>query len=438
MSKQNPPADIIDHYSGEFDRLYGESNGKLTAQRQSALAEFQSLGLPTAKQEDWRNLDLAPLSAAYEVALPSAELDYFDDLDFKYLPRTPRLVFVNGHFTAELSNLSLLPEGVTVNSQTYLLNTNPDQVNLEQPTGGSDNPFELLNRALFNSGASVEIAPDQPEPVNLQLIFITKPGAEQQTYQIRNLVRIGANSRLNLIEQYIGITDHIYFNNVVTDVHVAENGSFNCIKIQGEAPQGVQLSTTTIDQQANSTSRSLAVSLDGRLIRNNLKLNLLGEGGHGELNGLYLGRGEHLVDNHTLIDHAVPNCTSDEMYKGILDDKARAIFNGKIVVRPYAQKTDANQINRNLLLSNQARVHTNPQLEIYADDVKCSHGSTTGELNPDALFYLQSRGISATAAQALMINGFANEVLDTISDEASHELLSNLVDDWFNAREENN
>jgi len=233
------------------------------------------------------------------------------------------------------------------------------------------------------------------------------------------------------VEQYIGLGDLNYFNNVVTDVVVEKNGSFDSTKIQAETSSGNQLSNTILKQQTNSRSKSLSISLNGKLVRNNMLLSLRGEGAHGDLNGLYLGNNHSVIDNHTLIDHAMPNCTSAELYKGILDENAQAIFNGKIVVQPDAQKTNANQINRNLLLSDKAMVHTNPQLEIYADDVKCSHGSTTGELDSDALFYLRSRGISTAEAQVLMVNGFANEVLDTITHDATRELVTNMVSDWF-------
>ncbi|MFH1852621.1 MAG: Fe-S cluster assembly protein SufD [Candidatus Neomarinimicrobiota bacterium] len=424
---------IIQHYRREFQRLH-TTNGSLTALRQAALEQFSATGFPSSRQEDWRNLDLAPVSNNFQIATPAPEPDYFDDLDFKYQPSTPRLVFVNGYFTAELSDLSRVPEGVIINSLTYLLKTDPEQVAaaLVQLPADSSNPFERLNTAFFNSGVKIDIAAGIADPVALQLIFITRPKVDRQVFQLRNLINIGAGSQLNLIEQYIGIGDHNYFNNVVTDVTIRENGGFNCTKIQNETPAGNQLSTTNLIQQADSRSQALAVSLGGRLVRNNTRLNLNGSGARASLNGLYLGRGRQVIDNHTLIDHTAPDCTSTELYKGILDEDAQAIFNGKIIVRPDAQKTDANQVNRNLLLSKNARVNTNPQLEIYADDVKCSHGSTIGQLDPDALFYLRSRGISAVQAQALMINGFANEVLQTITDEITRELVTNMVNDWFN------
>ncbi|NQU27236.1 MAG: Fe-S cluster assembly protein SufD [Candidatus Marinimicrobia bacterium] len=433
MAKSIDTSAITKHYQREFERLHGNSNGSLTAWRRAALDQFSASGLPSSKQEDWRNLNLGPISGEYFVATPAPELDLFNNLDFKYLPRTPRLVFVNGYFTAELSDLSQLSDEVKINSLTYLLKTDPKQVAkaVLGNTPESTNPFDRLNAAFFNSGVKIDLPARLIDPVTIQLIFITRPTSDNQVFHLRNLINIGSGSQLNLVEQYIGLGELNYFNNVVTDVVVEENGGFECTKIQAETPSGNQLSNTILNQQTDSRSKSLTVSMSGKLVRNNLLLALRGEGAHGDLNGLYLGRHNNVIDNHTLIDHIVPNCTSAELYKGILDENAQAIFNGKIIVQPDAQKTNANQINRNLLLSDKARVHTNPQLEIDADDVKCSHGSTTGELDSDTLFYLRSRGISTAEAQALMVNGFANEVLETISDDATRELVINMVSDWF-------
>ncbi len=433
MAKSIDTSAITKHYQREFERLHGNSNGSLTAWRKAALDQFSVSGFPSSKQEDWRNLNISSISGEYVVATPVPELDSFNNLDFKYLPSTPRLVFVNGYFTAELSDISQLPYELKINSLTYLLKTDPEQVEkaVLENTPESSNPFDKLNAAFFNSGVKIDLPAHLVDPVTIQLIFITRPTIDNQVFHLRNLINVGTGSQLNLVEQYIGLGDLNYFNNVVTDVVVEKNGSFDSTKIQAETSSGNQLSNTILKQQTNSRSKSLSISLNGKLVRNNMLLSLRGEGAHGDLNGLYLGNNHSVIDNHTLIDHAMPNCTSAELYKGILDENAQAIFNGKIVVQPDAQKTNANQINRNLLLSDKAMVHTNPQLEIYADDVKCSHGSTTGELDSDALFYLRSRGISTAEAQVLMVNGFANEVLDTITHDATRELVTNMVSDWF-------
>ncbi|NQT96669.1 MAG: Fe-S cluster assembly protein SufD [Candidatus Marinimicrobia bacterium] len=433
MPKPTDTSKILKHYEHEFQRLYGNSNGSLTILRRTAMDKFLTTGLPTPKQEDWRSTNLNSIMQAYPVASPKAELTYFDDLDFEYISNLPRIVFVNGYYTAELSDLSNLPEQMRVNSLTYLLKTDPEKLTrrLKQYPSDDVSVFTSLNTALFNSGTWIEIPDNLPESFTLQLINITKPTAEQQSYQLRNFIDIGENSQFNLIEQNIGLGTETYFNNIVTDLRAGRNATIKYTRIQNEAETGNHISSTLITQAADSQVESMVVSLGGQLIRNDLEFKLEGAGATGNLNGLYLARGNQLIDNHTVIDHTHPECSSNELYKGILDDDSHAVFNGKIIVQPDAQKTDARQINRNLLLSEKARVNTNPQLEIYADDVKCAHGSTIGQLDSDALFYLRSRGITARVAQTLMIEGFAKEVLETIADETTRALITNMVNDWF-------
>ncbi len=433
MARPTTTADIADHYNSEFLRLYGNSNGKLTEIRKQALDSFTASGLPAGNSEQWRQTDITSVTDKFSVCQPETELENFNDLNFKYLPEIPRLVFVNGYFTVELSDFSQLPEGVEVNSISYLLNTAPEKVaqRLEQSIKNDSTPFASLNGSLFNSGVWVELDAHISDTVSLQLIFLTNTGASKSTFQIRNFIDIGAGSRLNLIEQYVGIGENEYFNSVVNDSTVGENAVLTCAKIQNESAAGSQLALTTVTQAANSQVDSMIVTMGGALVRNDSTIRLNGEKALGKLNGLFLGRDNQIIDNHTLIDHAVPACSSEEMFKGILSGKAQAVFNGNINVRPDAQKTDARQINRNLLLSPDARIHTNPQLEILADDVKCSHGSTTGQFDPDALFYMQSRGISLSQAQSLLINGFASEVLDKIENQSLRQLIGEMVEAWF-------
>ncbi len=430
-SKKSP--NVVKHYRSEFQRLFGEVNGPLSALRNNAIDSFSRTGFPNRKQEEWRSTNIGSVTGDFAVANPAPGLDYFNNLDFKYLPDAARIVFVNGCYNAELSDLSKLPEGVKITSLTDLLKTDPGLLARHLTKNSSSRPtvFEQLNQAFFNTGAWIEITADRPEPVTIQLIYLTRPDNDRLTFQLRNLITVGENSQLDLIEQYIGLNDKIYFTNVVTDVKIGNNALLRHSKIQNEAVNGNHISATHVYQSTNSRVDSLVVSLGGTLIRNDLIVKLAGSCASAQLNGLYLGRERQEIDNHTLIDHAQPECSSSELYKGILDDDSHAVFNGKIIVQPDAQKTDAKQINRNLLLSEKARANTNPQLEIYADDVKCAHGSTIGQLDNDALFYLRSRGITAQVAQTLMIEGFAKEVLETIANKTTHDLITNMVNDWF-------
>ncbi|MBC8402968.1 MAG: Fe-S cluster assembly protein SufD [Candidatus Marinimicrobia bacterium] len=433
VTTRQKPNVVIKHYQSEFQRLFSHVNGPLSALRKNAIDSFSRIGFPNRKQEEWRSTNISSVTGDFTVTSPAPGLDYFDNLDFKYLPDAARIVFVNGYYSAELSDLSKLPEGVKITSLTYLLKTDPGLLvrHLAKNSSSRLTVFEQLNQAFFNTGAWIEIPADQPEPVTIQLIYLTRPDNDRLTFQLRNLITVGKNSQLDLIEQYIGLNDKTYFTNVVTDMKIGDNALLRHSKIQNEAINGNHISATRLYQRANSRVDSLVVSLGGTLIRNDLIVKLAASRASVRLNGLYLGRERQEIDNHTLIDHAQPECSSSELYKGILDDDSHAVFNGKIIVQPDAQKTAAKQINRNLLLSEKARANTNPQLEIYADDVKCTHGSTIGQLDADALFYLRSRGITAQAAQTLMIDGFTKEVLETIANETTHALTTNMVNDWF-------
>ena len=237
----------------------------------------------------------------------------------------------------------------------------------------------------------------------------------------------GANTQAKIVESYVGLDNAVYFTNAVTEIVAGENSVIDHYKLQRESVQAFHVATLQI-QQARSTSFSThSISMGGALVRNDVNAVLDGEGCESVLNGLYLVRGQQHVDNHTTIEHAKPHCSSRELYKGVLDEKARGVFNGRIIVRPGAQKTDSKQTNKNLLLSEEALVNTNPQLEIYADDVKCTHGATIGQLSADALFYLRSRGISLETARNLLTYAFASDITGRIKIEPIRRELENVL-----------
>ncbi len=427
-------------YVQDFKNRFTTDKGVLADMRRSAMESFSNLGFPNNKQEKWRNLDLTAFTGTpFSAVTRFQPTTYFDDLDFPYLSSARRMVFINGIFTPELSDLLSLPKGVIFTNLSTVIEQNPSLVieQLHKSGESTEDAFNELNKAFMQTGVWLSIPDGLEEKIDLQIIYISRTGEDMPLFNLRNFIRLGQGSNLSLTEHYLGSGKGTYFNNAAVTMDVNANARLDYTCIQTESETGHHISNTIIDQATDSRVNSTVFTLGGALVRNNLTLNLNGEGASGNINGLYLNRAEQTVDNHTLINHAHPNCNSGEMYKGIIDEAGQAIFNGKIIVQPDAQKTDANQINRNLLLSDTARVNTNPQLEIYADDVKCSHGSTTGHLDEDALFYLRSRGINSALAQSLMINGFAREVIDTVESDNTRSLVTNLIDEWFSFKQLN-
>jgi Fe-S cluster assembly protein SufD len=270
------------------------------------------------------------------------------------------------------------------------------------------------------------------EPINI--LFITAAGEEKILSQPRNLFVAGKNSQVTIIERYASLDNGIYFTNVVSEIVTGENSSINHIKIQEEGLKAFHVSRTEVDQEKNSNFVSYSISLGGEISRYDLNSKFNDEGGECSLNGLYLLTGNQLYDTHSLIDHAKPHCTSHEHYKGILDDTSRGVFNGKVIVRKDAQKTNAFQENNNIILSDGALVNTKPQLEIFADDVKCSHGATVGQLDQDSLFYLRSRGIGEEKARDILIHAFASDVIKSIKVEQVKNYLEEILEGRFNKK----
>jgi Fe-S cluster assembly protein SufD len=354
------------------------------------------------------------------------------------------LVFVNGHYVHALSRLGALPDGVRVGSLASSLTATPDVVarHLSRMAPIESQPFVALNTAFLGEGAFIELPAGAIVEGPIHLLFVTteqvrlpafakgfggsavasREGGKPDTTTVmshpRVLVILGANSQASIVETYAGPAGTKYFTNTVSDIVVGDNAVLSHVKLQYEGDDAFHISATHVDVKRSGTYVSNAISLGGGLVRNDIAAVLSGEGVDCTLNGLYYADAERLVDNHTAIDHAQPHCDSREIYKGILADRARGVFNGKIIVRPDAQKTDAKQTNRALLLSEDARINTKPQLEIFANDVKCTHGAAVGQLDDEALFYLRSRGLSHAAARRLLIRAFAADVLNRMPIDA--------------------
>jgi Fe-S cluster assembly protein SufD len=396
--------------------------------RARAAASFAALGFPTVRDEEWRFTSVAPIAnAEFRPAADAARLRE-DDLDgFLYADAAHRIVIVDGWFSPSLSRTGQLPAGVRVGSLAAAVTDQADVVQryLGQLADFGTRAFAALNTALAGDGAYVYIPDGVVLDEPLQLLFVASGAAGEAPAMAstRALVVAGDRSQARLVETYVGPRGAIYFTNAVTEVFVGEGAVVDHYKVQEESVEAFHIASMHVHAARAANFASHSFSLGGKFVRNDAIAHLDGEGAECTLNGLYLADGERLIDNHTAIDHAKPHCPSHEIYKGILGGKARAVFNGKIVVRQDAQKTDAKQTNRALLLSDDASINTKPQLEIFADDVKCTHGAAIGQLDEDAIFYLRARGLTYFEARDMLIHAFAGEILDRVRIEPLRQAL---------------
>ena len=386
--------------------------------RERGAVRFADLGFPTVRQEEWRFTSVAPIASTEFQPAPEGRLAPEQVDGFLYADAPYRLVIVNGRFAPELSRTRGLPQGMHFGSLATALSEQADTVAryLGQLAEFETRAFSALNTAFLDDGAYVCIPDGAVLERPLQLIFVSVADGAVMSHP-RVLIIAGERSQSRIVETYVGADDQVYFSNPVTEVFAGENAIVDHYKVQEESTQAFHVASMHVHAARSATFSSHSFALGGRLVRNDVFAHLDGEGAEVTLNGLYLADGDRLVDNHTTIDHAKPHCPSHEIYKGILGGRARAVFNGKIIVRQGAQKTDAKQTNRALLLTDEAAINTKPQLEIFADDVKCTHGAAIGQLDEDALFYLQARGLTYFEARDLLIHAFAGDILERVKIE---------------------
>ncbi len=388
--------------------------------RDRAAARFTALGFPTVRDEEWRFTNVAPIAAGeFLAAGPGAALATEAELSgYLYSDAAVRLVVVNGYFVAALSRTAGLPAGVRVTSLAAAVTDHAEVVEryLGQLADFGGRAFTALNTALAGDGAYVHIPDGVIVEQPIHVLFVTTASAATGPIMstARALIVAGERSQARIVETYVGPRGAVYFTNAVTEVVAGDGAIVDHYKVQQESLEAFHVASMHIHAGRGANFSSHSFSLGGRLVRNDAAALLGGEGAECTLNGLYLADGDRLVDNHTTIDHAVAHCPSHEIYKGILGGRARAIFNGKIIVRQDAQKTDAKQTNRALLLSDSAAINTKPQLEIFADDVKCTHGAAIGQLDEDAIFYLRARGLTYFEARDMLIHAFAGDILDRV------------------------
>jgi Fe-S cluster assembly protein SufD len=384
--------------------------------RARGAAKFAALGIPTVRDEERRFTNVAPIGAIdFQVAGQiSGTADRLNG--FAYTDAPLRLVVVNGRFDTTLSRVKGLPAGVHVGSLALALKDHADVVQryFGQLADINARSFTALNTAFVQDGAFIHVPEGVTVEAPIHVVFVTGGEGAHVMAHPRTLIVAGAGAQVTVIESYIGAAGETYFCNAVSEVFVGENAGVDHYKVQEESLEAFHVGTLHAHTSRSARFSSHSFSLGGKLVRNDASALLDGEGGDCTLNGLYLADRERLIDNHTTIDHAKPHCGSHEVYKGILGGAARAIFNGKIIVRQDAQKTDAKQTNRALLLTDGATINTKPQLEIFADDVKCTHGAAIGQLDDDAIFYLRARGLTYAEARDMLIHAFAGQVLEGV------------------------
>jgi Fe-S cluster assembly protein SufD len=401
--------------------------------RKAAIDRFAATGFPTARDEEWRFTPVAPIAQGTwrqgKASAHGVTRGQLAPFIFGH-PEWTTLVFVDGGYSEALSSTAALPSGVRAGSLAEVLRADGAMLekHLARHASIESSPFTALSTAFMRDGGFLHVPANTDLTRPVHLVFVATREAAGTVTHPRNLVVIERGARASVIESYVSLAEGAtYWTNAVTEVVAGANSWIEHTRIQRESEQAYHVGLTHVEQQRDSHYRSFTLAMGGALARHNLHAHLNGENVETLMYGLYLTRGEQVVDNHTAIHHDQPNCRSWEVYKGVLDGRSRAVFNGKVFVKPEAQKTDAKQTNRNLLLSDTAKVDTKPQLEIFADDVKCTHGATVGRLDEVALFYARSRGVPAEKAQRLLTYAFAAEVTSEVVLEPVREELDRLV-----------
>ncbi len=408
----------------------GHGSARLETIRAAGMKRFVGRGFPTTKQEEWIYTNVAPIAKVpFRLAEPRQGLLDRGQLDEYTLgdDAAIELVFLNGHYIERLSRTNI-PTRLTARSLADMLDDRPGTVEPFLGTArGTGAAFPSLNAAFLEDGAFIQIPDGVVQERPIHLLFVATALPFTQMVSPRVIIAAGANSEATIVETFVGLEDATYFTNHVSEIHLGANARLDHTRVQVESERAFNIALTAVHQDRDSHFFSHSIHLGGSIVRNEIHAVLDGEGSECMLDGLYVLENAQHVDNHTVIDHAKPHATSQELYKGILDGRSRGVFDGKIVVRKDAQKTLSRQTNNNLLLTSDAIVDSKPQLEIHADDVKCNHGSTIGQLDEEALFYLQSRGIGRTEARNILTFAFGAEITERLKVATVRERLEKLL-----------
>jgi Fe-S cluster assembly protein SufD len=430
QAKIAPGAAYLDRFAGA-----GAAPAGLAALRAAGRAAFERRGFPTAKAESWRYTPLGALQAgdfAAGLAAAPVRAETLPALVFGREARH-RLVFINGRFRADLSALGALPAGVTVGSLAAIAATAPERLAAigADASVSLEHPLAALNAALVEDGFVLHVAAGVAVEAPIEVLWVGTGAERPPVYHPRNLVALGADAHATLVEHHVGLCIGAYFANSATDVRLAEGAVLRHCKVQDESREAFHVALTDVGAAARAQYDSFVFQIGGRLARNEIVVRLAASGASTRLNGAYLGRGEQLQDSTSVVDHAAPGTASKQLYKGVLDGGAKGVFQGKVIVRAGAAKADGHQMNRTLLLSERAEIASKPELEINADDVKCSHGAAAGELDEAALFYLRARGIPNEEARRLLVEAFLGEVIGMVALTGMRLSLERNVQRWM-------
>jgi Fe-S cluster assembly protein SufD len=425
----------LQNYADTFSHLAKSGDGReplwLQTLRRSAFERFSETGFPTTHDEDWRFTNISAIAqTAFQLSRGTQNLPTAKQIESYRLPgAASHLVFVDGLFVAALSSLGRLPGGVRVSSLAAQIASKPQTVEpyLGRFLNIQRDAFAALNTAFLEDGAFVHIAKNTVLEEPIHLLFVSSANVAPTMSHPRNLIVAEEGGQATIVEEYVSVGGAAAFCNTATELVAGDNSVVSHYMIEREDTQAFNVSTLRIDQGRHANISSHSVLIGGAIVRNNIHPVLAGEGGECLINGLFIGNGRQHLDNYMLVEHAQPHCGSRQFYNGILDGSAHGVFHGRIVVHKDAQKTDAKQTNRNLLLSDQAQIDTKPQLEIYADDVKCTHGATIGQMEENALFYLRSRGIDEVSARRLLLLAFASECLDRMKQGPARTHVEGLI-----------
>ncbi|GAA5022311.1 Fe-S cluster assembly protein SufD [Marivirga lumbricoides] len=434
LTKEQIDQFFISQFQSFESKLNGESKKPLHQVRRNAFEAFRENGLPVAKNEEYKYTNIAKaFGRNLNVEALAEEASEFttDDIQKHFIPdlEAINLVFVNGQFNESLSHLQNLPEGLHIQSIKTAQNDFSDDFaqHFHQHSIEGADSFSSLNTAFTNSGAFIKIAKSAIIEKTIACYYFSDAERKDVISQPRNLVIAEQNSQANMLETYVTLGNNSSFTNAATEIVIKDDAIFDYYKLQNESAKAIHVGATLVHQLGKSVFNSSTFSFSGAVIRNNLSIAVHKEHSETNMSGLYFINNSTHVDNHTVVDHKVANCESNETYKGVLDGKSKGVFNGKIFVRQPAQKTNAFQSNRNILLSDEAEMDTKPQLEIWADDVKCSHGCTVGQLDKDQLFYLRARGLDEKTAKSMLLNAFASDVVNKIKIEALKTLVESKI-----------
>jgi Fe-S cluster assembly protein SufD len=429
--KTDSPVTFIADFEKVVDQVSKNTPEWFNAIRQRSLIRLNHLGIPTTKDEEWKYTNISPVTQGSFHLADSGRLKDGQDLRTYLKPDEINIVFINGIFSKEYSRIEGQAKGISIMTLQEAMTKHPANVEklLTHYNPAQENFFVSLNNVLTQNGVFVQIDKNARLENVIHFVFVTNDEANRTVGNDRNLIWLGPSSEATVLESHICFSDTpVYLSNPLTDIHLSENATLHYCKAQKESLNAFHIGNTRIWLERNANLDGFSMMTGGAITRNNLDIVLNGEGCNAILNGLYSIYGKQLTDNHTYVDHRQPNCKSNQYYKGILNGSSHAVFNGKIFVHPIAQQTNSYQLNKNLLVGKDCRIDTKPQLEIFADDVKCTHGATIGQLNEEEIFYLQSRCISKRQAVKMLSRGFVDDLLNTITNQSINDKLHILLE----------